>query len=454
MNTEQKKPQQAEGKRLFDILLPDAASAEDMINALWRLPRDIVSDGYDAALEALSSQVPMTIHEYPTGMECFTWIIPEKWTCHEGYLETLEGERLFSYSDNPLHVVSYSLPFAGEVSREELFQHLHVHPKLNDAIPFVFKYYNRDWGLCCSSELKKTLTDASYRVVIKTAFNKGTLKVGEVVIPGRTEESIVLCAHLCHPGMVNDGLSGVVVGIDVMRKLMKRERLRYTYRLVIVPETIGSAAYLCHHETAIPRMKGGLFLEMLGTRHPHAFQHSYRHDSEFDRCCKLIVHDHDKLAWFDGFLKIIMNDERMFNAPGIRIPMASLSRVLPKADDEHPHREYHSSLDTPESVDFENLQDSGNLVLKIIDAMEQNQVPVPKFKGEVFWSRFKSIDYKEMFPLLQSIPYCIDGTLNVADISQKNGMAFDTVRNFLNILEKEDLIHWRESLHPKGIGCR
>ena len=83
---------------------------EELISALWRLPRDIVSDGYDAALHALSTQVPMTVHGYPTGTECWTWLVPEKWTCQEAWLETLDGRRLFSYEDNPLHVVSYSLP--------------------------------------------------------------------------------------------------------------------------------------------------------------------------------------------------------------------------------------------------------------------------------------------------------------------------------------------------------
>src|SRR5690606_18416531 len=101
----------------------------------------------------------------------------------------------------------YSLPFEGEVSREELLRHLHVHPTLPDAVPFNFQYYDKDWGLCCSQRQRDALTDARYRVVIRTDFSFGTLKVGEVVLPGETEECVVLCAHLCHPHMVNDDLS-------------------------------------------------------------------------------------------------------------------------------------------------------------------------------------------------------------------------------------------------------
>ena len=132
------------------------------------------------------------------------------------------------YADHPLHVVSYSLPFEGVVSRDELLPHLHVHPRLPDAIPFVFKYYERDWGLCASQQLRDSLTDERYRVVIRTIFEPGTLKVGEMVIPGESQESFVLVAHLCHPAMVNDDLTGVVVGLDAARSAAGRPQAAIT----------------------------------------------------------------------------------------------------------------------------------------------------------------------------------------------------------------------------------
>src|SRR5262249_8343804 len=209
---------------------------------------------------------------------------PERWSCREAWLETLDGRRLFSYADHPLHVVSYSLPFEGVVTREELLRHLHVHPTLPDAIPFMFKYYERDWGLCCSRNERDAVHESQYRVLIRTDFSFGRLKVGEVVVPGESAETIVLCAHLCHPAMVNDDLTGVVVGIDVVRSLLARPRGQYTYRLLIVPETIGSIAHLSHHPDLIPLMRGGLFLEMLGRDHPHGLQLSHHRDTPVDRC--------------------------------------------------------------------------------------------------------------------------------------------------------------------------
>ena len=120
-----------------------------LIEELWTLKRDILSDDFDRALYRLieearsaaenSRRAVVRIHEYPTGEPCWTWRVPEKWTCHEAYLETLDGRRLIDYADHPLHVVSYSLPFEGLVSRQELLDHLHAHPQIPDAIPFVFK---------------------------------------------------------------------------------------------------------------------------------------------------------------------------------------------------------------------------------------------------------------------------------------------------------------------------
>lgn len=428
------------GVKKYDIDMPENANIEQMVRVLWHLPRDIVSDGYDAALEALAGQVPMTIHEYPTGTECFTWIVPEKWTCHEAYLETMDGRRLFSYSDNPLHVISYSLPFEGEVSREELLQHLNVHPKLPDAIPFVFKYYERDWGLCCSKVLKDGLTDERYRVVIKADFSYSTLKVGEVIVPGESEKCFVLCAHLCHPCMVNDDMVGVAVGIDVMRELLKRKKLRYTYRFIILPETIGSAAYLSHNEELIPKMIGGLFLEMLGTGHHHMLKPSIVGDVQIDKCIHLIVKEHDPQTWLGDPINDLLNDERMFNAPGIGVPMLSLSRTVPRHDIDSPYKEYHSSFDTPENADFQNMNDSRDLVLKIIDALEENRIPKPKFKGELFCSRFKGIEYSTMGRDIFNIIFRLDGHRTVADIAQQSGMSFTRVKEILDILEKEKLI--------------
>jgi len=424
--------------------LPASASMRQMIDALWSLPRDIVSDGYDVALAALAGQVPMTVHEFPTGMECWSWIVPEKWTCHEAWLETLDGRRLFSYADHPLHVVSYSLPFEGVVGREELLAHLHVHPRLTDAVPFAFKYYERDWGLCCTSEQRDALRDDEYRVVIRTSSTRGTLKVGEVVVRGQTDETVVLCAHLCHPAMVNDDLTGVVVGIDVMRTLLAGPPPRQTVRLLIVPETIGSIAFLSRHPELIPAMRGGIFLEMLGRDLPHALQLSFDGRSAIDRCCVHALQRRDPEGWTVPFRTLAGNDERQFNAPGVRVPMLSLTRQLPPSAPDFPYREYHSSADTPDLVPPGALEASRDLVLEMLRVMERNVTPVNRYPGEICCSRYgihvdaatDPAGHKALFDVL----FLIDGTRSVVEIADACGVPFDSVRHIVEQLGHHGLV--------------
>lgn len=436
-------------RRLAPVALPESTSMEEMIAALWKLPRDIVSDGYDTALQAIATCLPMTIHQYPTGTECWTWLVPEKWTCHEAWLETLDGRRLFSYNDNPLHVVSYSLPIDREVSREELLDHLYTHPRLHDAIPFIFKYYERDWGLCCSQRLKESLRDTRYRVVIKTDFTYGTLKVGEAIARGRSSDTIVLCAHLCHPAMVNDDLSGVVVGVNVMQELLKRPDLRYTYRLLILPETIGSVAYLSHHEELIPNMKGGLFLEMLGLDNPHALQLSWAGDTEMDVSMTQVLREIDTSGWVGAFRTVVGNDERQFNAPGVRVPMLSLSRVLSKDSGTLYYPEYHSSQDNPQLVAPGRLEESRDLVLKMIDRIEHDRTPVNRYRGEVFCSRYglhiDAYSNPEGNRALFDILFLIDGTKSISEIARACNISFQSARVVVDKLYELGLVEYKHS---------
>jgi aminopeptidase-like protein len=409
----------------------------------------------------------MTIHEYPTGEACWTWRVPEKWTCHEAYLETLDGQRLLDYQDHPLHVISYSLPFEGLVRREQLLKHMHVHPRLPDAIPYVFKYYERDWGLCASQALRDTLNDAEYRVVIRTSFEPGILKVGEIQIPGESEESFVIVAHLCHPAMVNDDLTGVVVGLETARALLKRKSrapevgsptvksdgLYYTYRILILPETIGSVAYLSHNEHLIPGMTGGLFLEMLGNDSPLALQGSFQPESQADRCLTTALCGLEPEGYLGAYRTIIDNDERQFNAPGVRVPMLSLSRVeAPKATGRPPYPEYHSSLDTPTIVSRERLAASLDVVLGMVDAWEHNYYVVNNFKGEVFCSGYGIwIDYRvnpdghrRLFEIMERC----DGEHSVADIAHELDTSFQAVWEVVSLLREKDLVWLSRTPQP------
>ena len=245
-----------------------------LIEDLWFKRRDIVSSGYDESLEYISKILPLKIHEIPSGTKCWTWIVPEKWGVSEGYIEDMGGNRILDLKDHPLHVLSYSLPVDTIVTKAELMKHLHTNPKRPGAIPFEFKYYERDWGFCIQHNKLHKITKDRYRVLIKSEFKKGTLKVGDYTVKGESDDIIVLVAHLCHPAMVNDDLTGVAVLVELAKQISQKKN-HYTYKFLLVPETIGSIAYLSQNEHLIPKLKYGIFLEMLGNDNNHALQLSW-----------------------------------------------------------------------------------------------------------------------------------------------------------------------------------
>lgn len=431
---------------LVNISLTPNAPMLEVIEKICPLPRDIISDGYDSALVALSREIPMQIHEYPTGTGCFSWIVPEKWTCLEGWLERLDGQRLLDYKSTPLHVMSYSESFEGEVSREELLKHLEVHPIVPSAVPFSYSYFNKRWGLCCSRELRDSLQDERYRVCIRAEKSFGSLKVGEVIVPGEVDEGFILCAHLDHPGQANDGLSGVAVGIEVMRRLLAGPRPRHTIRFLIVSETFGSLAWLSNHMDLVPGLHAGIFLEMLGLEYPHALQFSQKKDTVWDRIAREVMQNAEPRSWTDDFLKVVTNDERQFNAPGIRVPMLCLCRAKQDCGtgEGSPFAEYHSDLDNAARVSSSSLNDSVEMVLSILDSWDEQNVPIPLYQAEPCLTRFGvHFDFASNPKLathLFDVMHAIDGRLSMEEISRATGMSMPLLEKALNQLTTSGLV--------------
>ena len=304
-----------------------------LIDDLWSKERHLISDEYDESLEYISKLIPLKIHEIPSGTKCWTWVVPEKWSVKEAYIEDMDGKRLLDLKDHPLHVVSYSLPINKIVTKEELMKHLYTKPERPGAIPFEFKFYEKDWGFCIQHNKLKKFTKNKYKVFIDSKFEKGTLKVGDCTIKGETDETIVLVAHLDHPAMVNDDLTGVSVLVDIAKELSKRKN-HYTYKLLLVPETIGSIAYLSQNEDVIPKLKYGIFLEMLGNNNTHALQLTRQGDTKLDKMARYVMKRKLKKFREGAFRKVVGNDEMVFNGPGVNVPMISISRS--------PYPEYHT----------------------------------------------------------------------------------------------------------------
>ncbi len=424
----------------------------DLLTRLQPLRRDIVSDGFDTAIAMIAAEFPIRVNEYATGTPCWTWTIPPKWTCDEAFVATLDGRRIIDQSANPLHIASYSEAMDRIVSREELLTHIHVHPHVETAIPFVFYYYDRTWAFSCSASARAQLTDDQYRVVIRSRFEHSTLKVGEYFLPGDSGEIFVLGTNLCHPLQVNDSLTGVSTALAVMTELARRPRRRYSYLHLITPENIGATAWLSHNEHRIKQMIGGLFIEMTGLDQPPALQHSFGGNSRVDKILGLVHRHAEAGAWEAPYRGIIGNDERQFNAPGVRVPMLSYSRALPWGHVHRPYREYHSDADNMTITHRAQLDKSAATVLQMIDALEVDCYPHPNFKGEPFLSGYNlSLDRFHHLTTIRdrlAILDYVDGTFSVADIAARLEMPFARVAEWIDMLAGVGLV--TKSFQPAG----
>ena len=89
----------------------------------------------------------------------------------------------------------------------------------------------------------KKLKKGNYEVFIDSSFKKGYLNIGEIILKGKSKEEVFLSTYICHPSMANNELSGPVV-LNQIIKWLKSIKRKYTYRIVFLPETIGSITYL------------------------------------------------------------------------------------------------------------------------------------------------------------------------------------------------------------------
>src|SRR5512147_2812096 len=115
--------------------------AKDVLIEFFPLHRTLVSDDMDRTLAIIGSYLPeqagYKVENYAPGEPVWTWKVPERYVVHEAYLELEDGTRLVDFADNPLHLVSYSLPVDAWLSWNELAPHLFTAPKRPWAVPWM-----------------------------------------------------------------------------------------------------------------------------------------------------------------------------------------------------------------------------------------------------------------------------------------------------------------------------
>ena len=235
-----------------------------LIRRLYPLCRSITGNGVRDTLQILRETVTLQMHEVPTGTKVFDWSVPKEWNIQDAYVKNSRGEKVINFKESNLHLLNYSIAVNRKVSLEELKEHLFTLPETPDWIPYRTSYYNENWGFCVNYNTYRELTDDTYEVYIDATLEDGHLTYGELLVEGADKaREVLISTHICHPSLCNDNLSGIAVATFLARHLSGMP-LRYSYRFLFIPGTIGSITWLSLNKRTVDRIRHGLVATCLG----------------------------------------------------------------------------------------------------------------------------------------------------------------------------------------------
>ena len=409
------------------------------MDRLYPLCRSLTGDGVRATLDVVGESVPLTRHEVPSGTQVFDWTVNDEWNVQDAYIADPEGRRLVDFRACNLHLVSYSVPVRARMTLEELRPHLFTLPEHPMWIPYRTTYYNRTWGFCLSQRQLDALGPGPFDVVVDTTLAPGSLSYGELVLPGQREEEVLISAHVCHPSIANDNLSGIAVATELASALRALPSRRWTYRFLFGPGTIGSLTWLSRNPEAIPRIRAGLVLTGLGGPGSLVYKATRRGDRAVDRAVSHVVRRRGgEVRAYSPY----GYDERQYNAVGFDLPVGRLSRI---PHGEYP--EYHTSADNLDYVHTRELEDALGALLEVVEVLEHDDVfrnLAPYGEPQLGkYGLYPSVGGRSASDAVMAMLWTLghsDGSTSLLQIADLAGLPFSQVREAAGRLEPAGLL--------------
>src|SRR5688572_28601507 len=306
--------------QLGSALEPQAAgpAIHALIRDLYPICRSITGDGMRQTLARLKKEIPLEVSEVPSGTKAFDWTVPREWNIRDAYVKNSSGERVIDFRRHNLHVVNYSVPVRGTMSLAQLRPHLHTLPDQPDLIPYRTSYYKEAWGFCLPHRQLEQMPEDEYEVCIDSTLRDGHLTYGECLLKGASAQEVLVSCHVCHPSLCNDNLSGVAVAAFLAKHLIGVP-LRYSYRFLFIPGTIGSITWLSLNEDRARAIAHGLVLTCIGDRGNFTYKKSRRGNAEIDLAMGHIL-KHSGRNYSTVEFSPYGYDERQYCSPGFNLP--------------------------------------------------------------------------------------------------------------------------------------
>lgn len=417
---------------------------EFLLKKLFPINRGLVTKENLKTLRLIKKILPIKILSVKSGKKVFDWRVPKEWEITNAFISNLDGKKIIDFEKNNLHVATNSKKINKVISFKELKKKLNY---LKNSIPYRTMYYKNDWSFCINEKQYKILSKfKKLKVVINSKFKEGRLNIGEFIIKGRSKKEILLSTYICHPSLANDNLSGIILTTLLGKFLKNLKNLKWSYRIVFLPETIGAISYLSLKKELIKKnVICGFVITCVGGKDIFSYKETWNNRHFLNKIINSFFIK-NKIKFKKYSFDINGSDERQYSSVGFRINMASIFKSK-----YYEYKEYHNSLDNLNFVKAINIKKSLEIYKKIINEVEKVNLYESNIKfGEPMLSKrnlYKktggSFIPKKKFAdseIILWVLFLLDGQTTIEQISEKLKIRRNFLIKLIKKLVKKKLI--------------
>lgn len=377
--------------------------------------------------------------KYKSGTKVFDWKIPKVWKINKAYIEHESGKKYCDIRSSNLHIINYSSKINKIMSKKELLKKLYSLKNYPSAIPYITSYYKKSWGFCISENQKQKLPSGKYRAFIDSSFSNGYLNLSHALLKGKQKQEVFFSSYVCHPSMANNELSGPAVINGLVKYIKEIKNLKYTYRFVMLPETIGSISYLSkYHKIMSKNVICGFNLSCLGDNRAYSYINTPEENTLADYAIESALIGKKNVKRYS--FKYRGSDERQYCSQNINLPVITYCRS--KFGE---YREYHTNKDNLSIISEKNLKQSLNVLIEIINVFENYLFPKTTIKCEPFYTKYNLYDTLSFKQNISNMAFrdiitYSNGKNSLFYISKKIGLSLSKTMSICMVLKKKGLI--------------
>ena len=191
------------------------------------------------------------------------------------------------------------------------------------------------------------------------------MNYAELLIKGKSKKEILICSYICHPSLANNELSGIL-SIAMLSKILKKSK--YSIRLLLIPETIGAISYINKRIKFLKEnLIAGFNITCVGINGPYTLIASIKENTYAD---KIVMRVGSK---YKNFRKLSFinrgSNERQFGCQNLNLPFVTICRK--RFGD---YKEYHTSADNLEILNYKTINETVNFIKKIVLEINNNEI--------------------------------------------------------------------------------